>query len=326
MKTSKIIITLLAAALLTTAAWADDEGERPNRPQRDGQRQRGGDRDGEGRQHKRLEAITAETEEFQTDSTNQLKAIITHAIPAREGEGYHAFVILHWGDLDDELEGISQDYYANWDGQLAITTGTVSVERKLAFDDGEGREMPTLENAIAKLDERRDNALERAENIEDDARRAEVIQKINDRYETALADLEARYEQMADAPEDADAVKANGYDEVTSEADQLITWTAGVVGATDGLAFKLDLPEGTTSGTVTAGEFEFDFEITPLSEEEFEALREQHRQNRRDGEDGEDGDRPNRRPRPHRDNDEGNDDAADEDGTTARPRRQGDSE
>jgi hypothetical protein len=299
MKTTGLIITLLTAALLTSAAWADDEGQRPDRPQRDGERRGGGGGDRDGKDHERMMAIADETKEFQTDSTNQLKAIITYAIPAREGEGYQAFVVLHWGDLDDELEGLSPDYYANWDGQITITAGTLSVARKLAFDDGEGREMPTLEEAKAKLAERRDEALAKAETIEDADRKAEMIAKINDRYEEALAKVEARYEQVATAEgDDADAPKANGADEITSEAEQKITWTAGVVGATDGLVFKLDLPEGTTSGTVQAGEFSFDFEITPMSEEDLKALREQHRQARRDGEDGEGGRRGPGRHRP----------------------------
>jgi hypothetical protein len=256
---TKLLTTILLTALLTTNAWAQAiDTDRPDRPPRDGQHQgpqRDGDhqrpqRDGEGRMRHMLEAITDETYEFQTDSTNQLIATVTHAIPARDGEGYHAFVIVRWGDLDNELEDLSPDYYANWDGEITISTGELSIMRKLAFDDGTHRPRQAPDDADDIPDQPAD--------------------------------------ETPDAQRNPDGARAGGADEITSETDQAITWTAGVVGATDGLLFRLDLPEGTTSGTVEAGEFEFDFTVTPLSEEELEALRQARREQHRDG----DSDRP----------------------------------
>ena len=329
--------------------YDEDRPERPERKERPERPERAeGDEDKPerkpGSRHaelaKRLKPLVDQTQEFQTDSTNQLKAHVSYAIPARGDEGgYRAFVVLRWGDLDNELTKVDPENHASWDGSLTLTDGTAKVARELAFEDGQRREReddtppPTPEEVKAKIAERAEAARAKAnENIKDADKLQERLDKIDDREDEALDHMEGAVERREEMREKMGELAA---DEITSDEgpSQTVTWESGVVGATDGLLIRLDLPTAETTGTVKAGEFEFTFTTTEVPAETLEAWKEEHKPRRpRDGEEAGDGeadddsDGEERRPRPPRrprdDDDEATDDEADDDsdGEERRPR------
>ena len=80
---------------------------------------------------------TTETE-FEEKNSDQdlLRGNVTHSIPTEDGEGYTAYVMLQWGDLDNLIPKCGKEFYSNWDGSVKLQeAGKASVVKEFAFDD-----------------------------------------------------------------------------------------------------------------------------------------------------------------------------------------------
>lgn len=80
---------------------------------------------------------TTETE-FEEKNSDQdlLRGKITHSIPTEDGEGYTAYVMIEWGDLDNLIPKCGKEFYSNWDGSVKLQeAGKASVVKEFAFDD-----------------------------------------------------------------------------------------------------------------------------------------------------------------------------------------------
>ena len=137
-----------------------------------------------------------------------LRGFITYS--RKTHDGYVAYVLLRWGDLDRKIQGCSKEHYSNWDGHVKVSAGRARVARKIAFDDG--------------------------------ARRT-------------------------DADKGGGPGPGSGRDRIVPDGDpSKIVWQAGVVGATDGLLIRLDLPGPRAVCRVKAGNFSFNLAVRPRRE------------------------------------------------------------
>ncbi len=217
---------------------------------------------------------------------DMVTGIVTHSRPTNPGGRQHvAYVFLIWGDLDNKIKGVASKYYSNWDGYVKVTSGKASVVREFAFDDGTPLLLSPKDKIImmskakkaladqkkqlvAALSKFRDNAIALVRKLmRDPSKRREAERKITRRYHDALR----AYDKMAKGRLDAMAKwgepgVGSGVDELVKDnTKRQVTWEAGVVGATDGLLIRLDLPLGSTSGQIKAGKFTIPFRVTPLS-------------------------------------------------------------
>ena len=229
----------------------------------------------------RMGLYVAETFDYENTPEDVVRGFITHSIP--HGDHHVAYVFLVWGDLDQEIEGISPDYYNNWDGFVDVEEGRATVAREFAFDDGTiliGWGLTQKFNQIkedfkAAARERRDAAKARARaRIHDEDRLQSRLLQIDGHYRDAVTrfcnhidDLMRRARAFIE--HFGHPQEGSGVDELIRDGDpSKVTWEAGVVGATDGLLIKLKLPAGETTGTVQAGQFTHAFTITPMSDEQ----------------------------------------------------------
>lgn len=83
-----------------------------------------------------VEKTTAIEIEEKNSDQDLLRGKITHSTPAENGEGYTAYVMLEWGDLDHLIAKCGKEYYSNWDGFVKLQeAGKASVVKEFAFDD-----------------------------------------------------------------------------------------------------------------------------------------------------------------------------------------------
>lgn len=282
------LVLLLMAALAGGVTWADDdvdttEGEAPavevvnetDVPEA---------AEGHSRRAReilhRIRPYVAETFEYVNTEEDLVRGFVTHSVP--DGTHYRAYVFLIWGDLDREIEGISSDYYNNWDGFVDVDEGRARVAREFAFDDGtpmigwgmtqKFHDMKEDFKAKARLV--RDAAKDRARRrIHDEDRLRSRILEIDRRYDQAVDNYSARIQELLRKARQhlerhGQPQEGSGVDALVADGDHTrVTWEAGVVGATDGLLIELDLPADGGAVTVQAGEFTQEYVITPLPDE-----------------------------------------------------------
>ena len=225
---------------------------------------------------KALRKHVAEKFERVNSETDLLRGFATYSVQTDDGP--RAYVFIHWGDLDNKLKEISPDYYSNWDGVLEIEGGTARVVKEVAFDDGSPRpEKLTDEQLEAKAAELKQAFEARAaKRLEVAKARARRRIKNPAKLERALAELEEKFGRAIvknDARVDK-GVRAirkhrqpgegSGVDKLVEDgpADRL-EWKAGVVGATDGLLFRLDLEGPEATVFIKAGEHTIMLESGP---------------------------------------------------------------
>ncbi len=145
-----------------------------------------GDRARRHRRHRRRRV--AEMVEKVNSPEDLLRVYVGYARQLDDGT-FAVTVMAVWGDLDRQIDTISSEFYANWDGSLTVTDGTVALARKVRFDARKGRE----------------------------------------------------------------PAEGSGVDKLGEATDTQIVWQAGVVGAVDGLMFKINFASLDSSATFEAG-------------------------------------------------------------------------
>ena len=224
---------------------------------------------------KKLDALKAlDAEEFSRENNagDLVRGFVTGSVA--EGDGYVAYVYLHWGDLDDKIDTIDPEHYSNWDGYVEVSGGMASVEAEIVFDDGSagvGSEPPpSKEEILARFVDRMEDRIARItarieEKVDDPDRREELIAKAEARGEKAIADFTERLEAR---PEPGPR-EGSGRDLLLpSDDESVVSWEAGVIGATDGLLIKLELDSPEATGEIQAGVFTIPFMVAPVETEE----------------------------------------------------------
>ena len=263
-----VLVVMLAAAAVAGPALAGDADKARKKAHTKLQRRNAW--------LKALRKHVAEKFERVNSETDLLRGFATYSVQTDQGP--RAYVFINWGDLDNKLKEISPDYYSNWDGVLEIDGGTARVVKEVAFDDGSPRpETLTDEQLEAKAAELK-QAFEAkaAKRLEVAKARARRRIKNPAKLERALAELEERFTRAIvknDARVDKGAAairkhrqpgEGSGVDKLVEDgpADRL-EWKAGVVGATDGLLFRLDLEGPEAVVHIKAGEHTIKLEIGP---------------------------------------------------------------
>jgi hypothetical protein len=175
----------------------------------------------------KIEGTTATEFEKKNSDKDLLRGKITHAMPAKDGEsGYTAFIMLRWGDLDNQIPNIKSEYYTNWDGYVKLQQGgKAEVVKEFAFDDRN----------------QRTGGVDKGDGLGRDSGKRQ-----GDR--NTVGEGSGHDEIIKDSD------------------ISMVAWKSGIVGATDGLLIKLTLKKAETKGTIKAGNFTIPFEITPAPE------------------------------------------------------------
>ena len=224
---------------------------------------------------KKLDALKAmDAQEFSRENNagDLVRGFVTGSVA--EGDGYVAYVYLHWGDLDDKIETIHPEHYSNWDGYVEVSGGTASVEAEIVFDDGSagvGSEPPpSKEEILARFVDRVEDKIARLtarieEKVDDPEKREEMIAKVQERGEQAIA----RFTERLESRPEPGPREGSGRDLLLpSDDDSVVSWEAGVIGATDGLLIKLELDSPEATGEIQAGVFTIPFMVAPVETEE----------------------------------------------------------
>lgn len=174
--------------------------------------------------HKHIDQAQTMVFDEKNSDLDLLHARLSYATPAKDGNGYTAYLHVEWGDLNHLIDKNGPEHYSNWDGSVKLLqAGKASVVKEFAFDD---------HNRSTGGVERRDGLG-------------------RDSGKKAAKPGESGYGSGRDTL-------------IRDGDNSIVAWKSAVVGATDGLLIRLDLKMAYTRGTLQAGNFMIPFVVQPL--------------------------------------------------------------
>ncbi len=216
------VMALIAMSTLASAGGKSAAAERARREAKQERLEKAQARQAEAKQEAmrtHIKQATAMQFEHKNSDADLLRGKLTYAVPAKDGDGYTAYLHIQWGDLDKLITKNSAAYYSNWDGSVKLQqAGTCSVVKEFAFDDRNG--------TIGGVEEK--------DGLGRDSGRKDAVPG----------------ESGAGSGRDT---------LIRDDDHSIVAWKSGVVGATDGLLIRLDLKKPETRGVLEIGNFTVPF-------------------------------------------------------------------
>ncbi len=202
-------------------------------------------------------------------SKDFLEGYVTHT--KKDGDRYVGYVYLIWGDLNDEIPGVSSKWYSNWNGEVKVASGTAEVVKEFQFDDGSpepGTKLAEYKTGRARgrgqIVAKGKTAINRAARHKNPAVARLAVRRTIAAFNNKLKSFDAETTNTIRDKRYLGPEEGSGRDAIVPEPIRnRVVWQAGVVGIKDGLLIRLVTVSDRPHVKITAGKFSTVHRMSP---------------------------------------------------------------